>query len=1038
MFKLVESKISFPEMEMKIIDFWQKHDTFEKSLEWRKDCPEYVFYDGPPFATGLPHYGHILPGTMKDIIPRYQTMKGKYVYRRFGWDCHGLPVEKKKKKDLELNTKKDIESYGIDKFNEACRSIVLRYTNEWEKTVIRMGRWIYFKNAYKTMDMSYMESIWWVFHSLWEKGLIYEGHKILPYCPRCATPLSNFEANQGYMEVQDPAITIKFKLKTEENTFILAWTTTPWTLPSNLALAVGPEIDYVKVKDRNENYILAETILPSYYKNESDYEIIARYKGSDLKNKHYEPLFSYFQELEKEGAFKIITADFVSTEEGTGIVHTAPGFGEDDALAGKANGIPSVCPIDDEGAFTEDVFDYTGVFVKEADKQIIKRLKNENKCVKHSTYVHNYPHCWRCDSPLLYRAVSSWFVNIQKIKKSILASNDRINWIPAHIKHGRFGKWLEGAIDWAISRNRYWGSPIPVWKCECGEVKCIGSISELEKKINKKITDIHKHIVDDYTFPCEKCRKPMQRIPEVLDCWFESGSMPYAQNHYPFENKQHFENTFPCDFISESLDQTRGWFYTLVVLSSALFQKPAFANVIVTGMVLAEDGKKMSKRLKNYPEVDYIFDHYGADALRIYLMNSALVKADDLNFSENGVKEILRIINLPLWNAYSFLVSYAVIDKWDPAENKLNQSGNSLDKWILSLTEKLVNEVTESMDNYEIQNAIRSFTQFLDQLTNWYIRRSRRRFWKSENDSDKLEAYSTLYNVLLTFVKITAPFIPFITEEIYQNLRTDIMPESVHLCDYPVYRKQIRDFSLEKEMEIVQKTVTMGRSLRTKHKIKVKQPLQEIFLVTKNREEQEILKKLEGIIKEELNIKNVMIKENETELVELSASPNFRVLGKKLGKNMKDAKKLIEAFSNTDITRLENAETITIKGSSFQEDISLEDIVIKRTEKSGLSVLNQDTLTVALNTELTEGLVNEGISREIIRVIQNLRKDNDFDISDRIKVFYQGSDKIDKVFSGFSDYIKQEVLATEIINDCSDGIEEKIQDEKILIRVEKV
>ena len=580
----------------------EKEKVFEKSIESRKDSEEFVFYDGPPFATGLPHYGHLLAGSIKDVIPRYQTMRGKKVDRVFGWDCHGLPVEYEMEKELKLSGKKEIEDYGIGNFNEACRGIVLRYTKEWETVVTRMGRWVDFEHGYRTMDKNYMESIWWVFKQLWDKGLIYEGYKILPYCPRCSTPLSNFEANQGYMEVTDPAITVRFKAVGEKNTYYLAWTTTPWTLPSNMALAVGSDIDYVKIKDGEDYYILAKSRLSFYYKNSEDYEMVEELKGESLLDKHYLPLFPYFQELKSEGAFRVVTADYVSTEDGTGIVHTAPGFGEDDSMTGKKHGIPEVCPIDNECCFTSEIEDYAGIYVKDADKDIIKRLKIEGKLVHRGTIKHNYPHCWRDDSPLIYRAVSTWFVRIDKVKEAMLKANSQISWVPDHIKDGRFGKWLENARDWAVSRNRYWGCPLPIWRNqETGEAVCVGSVEELEKLTGSKVDDIHKHFVDELKIKSKDGKSDLVRVTEVLDCWFESGSMPYAQKHYPFENKEWFEQNYPADFIAEGLDQTRGWFYTLVVLGAALFDKPAFKNVVVNGMVLAEDGQKMSKRKKIIP-----------------------------------------------------------------------------------------------------------------------------------------------------------------------------------------------------------------------------------------------------------------------------------------------------------------------------------------------------------------------------------------------------------------------------------------------------
>ena len=1040
MFKPVESNVSFPKMEEEILKFWNEEKLFEKSLKWREGCEEYVFYDGPPFATGLPHYGHFLPGTMKDIIPRYQTMKGKYVPRRFGWDTHGLPVENEIEKKLGLKAKKDIEKFGIDKFNEECRSIVLRYVSEWESSVNRLGRWVDFKNAYKTMDLNYMESILWVFKTLWDKGLIYESDRVLPYCPRCATPLSNFEVNQGYKEVADPAITVKFKIKDKPNTYIIAWTTTPWTLPSNMALAVGEDITYVEIEDGTDTYILAKERLSHYYKNPDEYKIKKELIGCDLKGISYEPLFPYFPDAENEGAYKVVIGDFVTTEDGTGIVHIAPGFGEDDSRIGRENNLPSVCPIDEEGKFLKEIKDYAGLFVKDTDKQIIKDLKESNRVVKHDQYTHNYPHCWRCESPLLYRAVSSWFVNVEKIKQDMLDANHKINWVPAHLKEGRFGKWLEGARDWAISRNRYWGTPLPVWTCDsCDERVCIGSVKELEEKSGEKVTDLHKHFVDKIKLDCPSCSGKMTRISQVLDCWFESGAMPYAQAHYPFENKDEFEKTFPADFIAESLDQTRGWFYTLVVLSAALFKNTSFKNVVCTGLVLAEDGKKMSKRLKNYPEVNQIFDSYGADALRIYLMNSALVKAEEMNFSERGVKEVTRMLQLPLWNSYSFFVTYANIDNWDPQKDMMgfDKINNPLDKWILSSTEKLVDEVTRQMDSYDLQRAIRPFLLFIDQLTNWYIRRSRRRFWKSDMDDEKKGAYSTLYRVLIRLVKVMAPFTPFRADASYLGLRTEEQPESVHLCDYPVSEEKMRDNDLEREMDLAMRTVSMGRALRGQHKIRVRQPLSEIHLITTDVKEKAVLKKLDTLVREELNVKQVIFNEKEEDLVTLSAKANYKELGSRLGKNMKTAAGLISAFTMDDIKTLQNGKSINIKDGDFSEDIGFKDILIDRKERDGLFVINDNTLTVALNAELNDELIQEGLAREIVHHVQNMRKSAGFEVTDRIKLGIGGDNRIGEVMDLFSDYIKNEVLAVDIVK-IPEGESVSLEGVEGIFSVEKV
>jgi isoleucyl-tRNA synthetase len=1013
-YRAVDPKLSFPKMEEGILEFWQKQKIFEESIRQREGREEYVFYDGPPFATGLPHFGHFVPGTIKDIVPRYKAMRGFKVERRFGWDCHGLPVEYEMEKELGISGKRQIEEYGIARFNEACRSIVLRYTSEWRTVVTRLGRWVDFDNDYKTMEPDYMESIWWIMQELWNRELLYEGFYILPYCPRCSTALSNFELNLGgYQDVQDPSITVKFKLVDEPDTYFLAWTTTPWTLPSNLALALGPEIEYVKVADGSDQYILAEERLSTYYKSPDEYRVVQRYRGKQLAGIGYEPLFPYFASLRDKGAFQTYIADYVSTEEGTGIVHTAPGFGEDDYSLLKDTEVPTVCPVDGEARFTEEVSDYQGMFVKDADKQIMKDLKAKGAVVHHSTYLHAYPHCWRCSSPLVYRAISSWFVNIQKIKDSMLEANSQIFWVPAHIREGRFGKWLEGARDWAISRNRYWGNPLPIWKCEsCGHQICVGSRAELEKLSKQKVTDLHKHFVDEITFPCtEACGGTMRRIPEVLDCWFESGAMPYAQNHYPFENREHFEANFPADFISEGLDQTRGWFYTLVVLGAALFDKPAFTHCIVNGLVLAEDGKKMSKSARNYADPMEVMDEFGADALRLFLMDSACVKAEDLRYSDAGVKEVLKNVIIPLWNSYKFFVTYANIDGVRPEAAPENPE-NPMDRWILSETQGLIRQVTEQMELYDLQKGIDPIVTFIDFLNNWYIRRCRPRFWRSSsnNDADKRQAYQTLYSVLLTLVQVAAPFIPFITEEIYRNLKAKGLPESVHLTDFPDYDPGRRDPELEEKMALTRRAVSMGRALRTLHNLKTRQPLKALHLVTKDQQEKRILIEMEELIKDELNVRAVVFRENEEELVEYSAKPNYRVLGKQLGKDMKAAAARIEGLSMREIQSLLEGATLSIEIGQRVVDLTREDVLIARNERENLKVLNEGSLTVALDGELTDELIQEGMVRDLIRGIQNLRKELDLEVTDRIELTLFGAKQVRQAVEANEDMLKNETL----------------------------
>jgi len=1052
MYEPVDPKVNFPAQEEKILLFWQKNDIFKKSIKAREGACEYVFYDGPPFATGLPHFGHFVPSTIKDIIPRYQTMKGMKVERRFGWDCHGLPVENLIEKELGLNSKTEIETFGIAQFNEACRDSVLRYVNEWRATITRLGRWVDFDNDYKTMETDYMESIWWVIKTLWAKNLLYEGHYILPYCPRCSTVLSNHELNLGgYTDVHDPAITVRFKVTgivpalssssadpnadaylTDGHTWLLAWTTTPWTLPSNLGLTLGPDIDYVLVVDGEDRYILAQARLGAYFKDPATCTIMWKKKGRELEGLRYEPLFPYFKNLEctaegKPGAFRTFTAGFVTTEDGTGIVHTAPGFGEDDNKVFKGTGVPTVCPIDAECRFTAEVPEWQGQFVKDCDKSIIDHLKAEGRLVKRDQILHSYPHCWRCSHPLIYRAIGSWFVSVESIKENLLKANYQVYWQPEHIKDGRFGKWLEGARDWAISRNRYWGNPLPIWKCPtCNKSICVGSRSELKQLSGVLAEDLHKHFVDSITIPCT-CGSVMHRVPEVLDCWFESGAMPYAQNHYPFENKEYFEKHFPADFISEGLDQTRGWFYTLTVLAAALFDRPAFRNCVVNGLVLATDGKKMSKSLRNYTDPNKVVNEFGADALRLFLMHSAVVKADDLRYSDDGVRDVLKGILIPLWNSYSFFVTYASIDGWKADTNTvlLPESQNPLDRWITSITEKMVADVTAALDAYDLTRAIDPVIGFIDQLNNWYIRRSRRRFWKSENDGDKNLAYATLYRALKTFALVAAPVVPFITESIWLNLRLPGEPESVHLADYPVYNDELRDTGLEFKMMTVQKAVSMGRSLRYQFNLKTRQPLKAVQLVTRNPEEKKVLLEMEESIRDELNVKEVVFHEKEDELVEYSAKANFRVLGKELGPAMKIAASQIEALSSSEIHSLLDGATLSIEVENRHVELTTEKITVNRIEKAHLKVVNEGTLTVALDTEVTEELLMEGCIRDLVRGVQNLRKERGLEVTDRITLYVSASspdeassgddassgDLLHRSFERFTDYLTSETLA---------------------------
>ncbi len=1015
MFKAVSNKVDFPAQELETLAFWKAHDTFAKSLAARREAPEYVFYDGPPFATGLPHYGHLLAGTIKDIIPRYQTMRGHYVERRFGWDCHGLPVEYEVEQELKISGKREIEKLGVDVFNERCRGIVLRYSGEWREVVTRMGRWVDFDRDYKTMDPAYMESIWWVFKSLWDKGLIYKGNKILPYCPRCATPLSNFETNQGYVDVQDPAITVRFRLVDAPDTFFLAWTTTPWTLPSNMALAVGPRMRYLKVLDGQTTYILAKERLGVYYRKPEQIKILDEVSGAELVGARYTPLFPYF--ADRAGAFRVIAGDFVSTEDGTGIVHMAPGFGEDDYAAALANKIPVVCPMDEEGRFTAEVSDYAGREVKEADADIIRRLKHEGALVHQSTIQHSYPHCWRCDKPLLYRAISTWFVRVESLRERILAANQGTDWVPAHLRDGRFGKWLEQARDWAISRNRYWGAPLPIWSSADGkETVCIGSMEELARRSGHPVSDLHKHFVDKITLPSSEGRGPLMRVPEVLDCWFESGAMPYAQAHYPFENREKFESRFPADFIAEGLDQTRGWFYTLMVLSTALFDKPAFRHVIVNGLVLAADGRKMSKRMKNYPDPAKLIETYGADALRLYMVNSPVVRAESLRFSEAGVQDLMRHILIPLWNAHSFFVTYANVDGWKPgAGGRMSEVGsqptNLLDRWIGSSLEALCAEVTLALDAYDLQRAVRPFVHFIENLTNWYIRRSRRRFWKSQDDADKTEAYETLYTVLLTLSKIAAPFTPFISEEIYRTLRTETMPESVHLCDFPQGDESRRDKPLEQRMADVMTVVGLARGLRAAHDLKVRQPLARMWVVCRDAARLAAIAERQDLVLEELNVKEVRFLERESGFATVKAKADFRKLGPRLGSKMKHAAGAIAALTGEQVEALAAGAALTLQLDGAPFVLEPGDMTIEHLPHPGHVVAAEAGFVVALDTQRTPELEREGLAREFVNKVQNMRKTADLEVTTRIRLEVSGAPAVREALDKHGEYVRAEVLA---------------------------
>ncbi|MDO8667725.1 MAG: isoleucine--tRNA ligase [bacterium] len=959
----------FPAMEEQVLNFWEKNKIFEKSVEREAPQGDYVFYDGPPFATGTPHYGHLVGSIMKDIVPRFMTMKGYRVERTWGWDCHGLPIENIVEKEMGSKSKKDIEKMGVEKFNELCRSKVLGYVDEWEKVIRRLGRWADMKNAYKTMDLSFMESVWWVFKELWDKELIYEGYRSMHICPRCETTLSQQEVAEGYKNIKDLSAIAKFELIDEPGTFILAWTTTPWTLIGNAALAVGEKIEYVVLEIKNKELGIKEKIIVAKNRLEivkGEYEIIKKIKGKDLVGKKYKPLFDYYANDEKlenrENGWKIYAADFVTTDEGTGVVHIAPAFGEDDMNLGKEHNLPFIQHVGMDGVIKPEAKDFAGLNVKpiddtqKTDVEIIKYLAHHGLLFHKEKYEHSYPHCWRCETPLINYATSSWFVSVLKVKERALELAEKINWSPAHIKEGRFGNWLKGARDWSISRQRFWASVMPIWKCEkCEETKVFGLVKDLEKASGEKITDLHKHVVDKITFKCEKCDGIMKRVPDVLDTWFDSGSMPYAQMHYPFQNKEKFENNFPAEFIAEGDDQTRAWFYYLHIIATAIKDKEAFKNVIVNGIVLAEDGKKMSKRLKNYPDPMVVMNKYGADALRYYLCASPVMKADNINFSEKDLSEQTRFLNI-LLNVLSFYKMFAPSAAIENLEKK--DLVNVLDKWITSRLEQTKEAITEKMNNYDL-HAVREIPIFINDLSTWYVRRSRDRFKGdasagSAQATDKMRALKTLRRILLDLARIMAPFMPFMAEHIHQELGAETA-ESVHLETWPEVKKDWLDEKVLAEMETVRKIVELGLAKRDEAGIKVRQVLSELRI--KN---YELRKEYEELLKDELNVKNVTAKKGEGEI------------------------------------------------------------------------------SVELDTVLTDDLKLDGLKREIVRLVNNMRKQAGLTIKDKIVLNWQSdSVLVKKVFFEMAEELKKDVLCGKIKESEIEGKAVEVNGEKIILEISK-
>lgn len=1020
---------SFPREEEKVSKQWEEINAFQRSLEITEGLPPFTFFDGPPFATGTPHYGHLLASTVKDIIPRYATMNGYHVERRFGWDTHGLPVEHEIDKKLGITGKDDVMKMGIDKYNAECRSIVMRYADEWRQTVKRLGRWIDMDNDYKTLYPEFMESVWWVFQQLFNKNAVYRGLRVMPYSTGCTTPLSNFEAQQNYKDVNDPAITIGFPLVDDENTWLVAWTTTPWTLPSNLALAVHPDLEYVKIfdEDKQRHYILLEGLIKTLYKKPAaaKYKIVEKIKGKDLAGLKYVPIFNYFYESYKDHAFKVITADYVSDDSGTGIVHQAPAFGEEDFNAATKAGIISnerlpPNPIDDLGKFTAEVSDYKGVYVKDADKLIIKKL-TENGRILHSTQImHSYPFCWRSDTPLLYRSVPSWFVKIGDVIPDMLTNVDRTTWVPSNIKEKRFSNWIANARDWNISRNRYWGTPIPLWVSEdFEEVICVGSIEELKKLSGRDdITDIHRESIDQITIPSQKGKGQLKRIEEVFDCWFESGSMPYASRHYPFERKENFHNCFPADFISEGLDQTRGWFYTLTVLGTHLFNTAPYKNVIVTGIVLAADGKKMSKRLKNYPDPNIVLVNYGADALRLYLINSPVLRAETLKFKEEGVREVVSSVLLPWYNSFKFLQDAADLFKKNNSKDFVYDenlvSTNVMDRWLLASIQSLIKFIHAEMQAYRLYTVVPRLLALIDSLTNWYIRFNRRRIKGFTDDvADTQLGLNTLAEGLLTLSRAMAPFTPYLSDGIYGKLKIYFTEEhlaslsvnpkfkdtrSIHFLSYPSVREELFGDEIELAVSRMQKVIDLGRNIREKKMISLKTPLKELIIIHSDKGYLKDVESLKGYITEELNVRTLTITSDEAQYgVQYTVTADWPVLGKKLKKDAKKVKVALPKVTSEEVQQFAKSGKLTVDGIELvSEDLNIQRGLPDSKAAEGQESRSFQNVLIILDVNSYPELINEGLTRELINRIQRLRKKAGLASTDEVKVEYNLSkDTID-------------------------------------------
>lgn len=1010
------SHFSFPKEEEKVLALWEEIDAFQRSLELTKDKPEFSFFDGPPFATGTPHYGHILASTIKDVVPRYATMNGFHVERRFGWDTHGVPIEHIIDKKLGIKGREDVYNMGIDKYNDECRAIVMTYAEDWRKTIGRLGRWIDFDNDYKTMYPSFMESSWWAFKELFTKGQVYRGFKVMPYSTGLTTPLSNFEAQQNYKDVNDPAVTIGFNVIGQPKTQLVAWTTTPWTLPSNMALAVNPDFEYVKIYDetRDCNYILMESLIKTLYKKPAaeKYKVVEKIKGSDLVGLKYEPLFPYFAETFKSTAFRVIAAAYVTSDSGTGIVHNAPAFGEEDSQVCLENGIitedgPLPNPIDDNGRFTKEVIDFEGVYVKDADKLIIKHLTNTGNLLLASQIRHSYPFCWRSDTPLLYRSVPAWFIRVKEIVPQMLDSVMKSHWVPNTIKEKRFANWISNARDWNVSRNRYWGTPIPLWVSDdFEEVVCIGSIEELEKLTGTNgIKDLHRDTIDKLTIPSQQGKGELKRIEEVFDCWFESGSMPYASQHYPFENSERFSERVPANFISEGLDQTRGWFYTLSVLGTQLFGEVPYKNVIVSGIVLASDGRKMSKSLKNYPDPTIVLNKYGADALRLYLINSPVLKAESLKFKEEGVKEVVTKVLLPWWNSYKFLEGQIAllkkVNNHDFRYNSSLKSSNVMDRWVLASMQSLVQFIHHEMAEYKLYTVVPRLLNFIDELTNWYIRFNRRRLKGENGVDDCVKALNTLFEALFTFVRAMAPFTPFLSDGIYLRMK-EYIPQnelslfcedsrSVHFLTYPEVRQDLFDEGIERAVSRMQSVIDLGRNIREKKTISLKTPLKTLVILHGDKSYLDDVEALKGYIKEELNVRDIIITHDEEHYgVEYKAVADWPVLGKKLKKDAKKVKDALPDVTSASVKQYMRTGKLDVAGIELVAgDLNIVRGLPESAAQQGHETRTNQDVLIILDTNIYEELKTEGLARELVNRIQKLRKKCGLNATDDVLVEYE-------------------------------------------------